>query len=120
VLKHYKAALNALARLKKKKEIVSPSKGYYLILTPEFRKQGCLPADYFIDDLMQHWKKDYYVCLLTAALYYGAAHQQPQTFQVMIPDKKNLLVVVIFILNLSKMLPLLKYLLSKLEPALVI
>lgn len=83
------SALNILNRLKNKKEITSPSKGYYLILTPEFREQGCLPADYFIDDLMRHWKKDYYVCLLSAALYHGAAHQQPQVFQVMIPDKKK-------------------------------
>jgi predicted transcriptional regulator of viral defense system len=83
----YKTAKKALAYLKKEREIASPSKGYYLILTPEFRKQGCLPADYFIDDLMRHLNKNYYICLLSAALYYGAAHQQPQKLQVMI-DKK--------------------------------
>jgi len=85
----YSAALNALSRLCKKKEIVSPSKGYYLILTPEFREQGCLPADYFIDSLMHHWQQPYYVCLLSAALYHGAAHQQPQRFQVMTLNKKT-------------------------------
>ena len=85
----YKTGLKALARLKHRKEITSPSKGYYLILPPEFRKQGCLPADYFIDDLMRHLNKDYYVALLSAALYHGAAHQQPQMFQVMIRDKKR-------------------------------
>lgn len=83
------AGLNALKRLKKQKKIVSPSKGYYLILTPEFRNKGCLPADFFIDDLMQHLNMDYYVSLLSAALYYGAAHQQPQMMQVMLPDRKR-------------------------------
>ncbi len=55
----YKTAKKTLAHLKKEKEIASPSKGYYLILPPEFRKQGCLPADYFIDDLMRHLNKNY-------------------------------------------------------------
>ena len=85
----HSAALTALGRLKRQKEIVSPSKGYYLILTPEFRKKGCLPADFFIDDLMRHLNIDYYVALLSAALYYGAAHQQPQMLQVMLPDRKR-------------------------------
>lgn len=86
---NYNAAINALDRLRKKQEIVSLCKGYYLILTPEFRQQGCLPADYFIDHLMHHWQQPYYVCLLSAALYYGAAHQQLQRFQVMTPKKRR-------------------------------
>ena len=77
-----KSVERSLYRLKKKGEITSLTKGYYLVLTPEFRKLGCLPPDYFIDDLMRHWKQDYYVGLLSAALYFGAAHQQPQIFQV--------------------------------------
>ncbi|HLB42164.1 MAG TPA: type IV toxin-antitoxin system AbiEi family antitoxin [Gammaproteobacteria bacterium] len=77
-----KSVERALYRLKRKGEIASLAKGYYLILTPEFRKLGCLPPDYFIDDLMRHWKQNYYVGLLSAALYFGAAHQQPQIFQV--------------------------------------
>lgn len=85
----HNAALIALNRLKKQSKIASPSKGYYLILTPEFRNKGCLPADFFIDDLMKHLNKQYYVSLLSAALYYGAAHQQPQIFQVMIADQKR-------------------------------
>lgn len=77
-----KAVERAIYRLKRKGEVAAIAKGYYLILTPEFRKMGCLPPDYFIDDLMQHWQQDYYVGLLSAALYFGAAHQQPQLFQV--------------------------------------
>ena len=33
---------------------------------------------------MKHWDLPYYVCLLSAAQYYGASHQKPQVFQVMI------------------------------------
>lgn len=86
---NYNTAINALNRLLKKQEIVSLCKGYYLILTPEFRQQGCLPADYFIDHLMHHWQQPYYVCLLSAALYHGAAHQQLQRFQVMTLKKRR-------------------------------
>lgn len=86
---NYGAATSALRHLLQKKSIVSPSKGYYLILTPEFRASGCLPADYFIDDLIRHWGTEYYIGLLSAALYHGAAHQQPQMFQVMIPNKRK-------------------------------
>src|SRR3990167_8363071 len=79
-----KAVERNIYRLKRKGEIVAIAKGYYLILTPEFRKLGCLPPNYFIDDLMRHWQQNYYVGLLSAALYFGAAHQQPQIFQVMV------------------------------------
>ncbi len=79
-----KAARRALERLRRDREIVSLAKGYYLILTPEFREQGCLPPNYFIDDLMAYWNKPYYVGLLSAAMFHGAAHQQPQIFQVML------------------------------------
>lgn len=76
-----------LRRLKQKQQIASPVRGYYLVLSPEFRSMGCLPPDFFIDDLMKHLGLDYYVALLSAALYHGAAHQQPQIFQVMIAGK---------------------------------
>lgn len=83
------AALSAIKRIKKQNKVVSPSKGYYLILTPEFRNRGCLPADFFIDDLMSHLGTHYYVCLLSAAMFYGAAHQQPQMMQVMVAKVKR-------------------------------
>lgn len=85
------AGLVAVQRLSKQKKIATPSKGYYLILTPEFRGSGCLPADFFIDSLMRHLNKKYYVSLLSAALYHGAAHQQPQMFQVIIEGKKEII-----------------------------
>lgn len=74
-----------LRRLKQQGYIVSPARGYYLIIPPEFLNLGCLPPDFFIDDLMKYLQMNYYVALLSAALYHGVAHQQPQIFQVMIP-----------------------------------
>lgn len=79
---------NALHRLKKNGYLVSPSKGFYLILPPEYQAFGCLPAEILIPDLMKHIKQSYYVGYLSAAQFYGAAHQKPQRFQVV--TSKNL------------------------------
>lgn len=81
----YKATRRMLERLLDNKEIATPAKGYYLIITPEFRRLGCLPPNYFIDELMEYWHRTYYVGLLSAAMFHGAAHQQPQNVQVMLP-----------------------------------
>jgi predicted transcriptional regulator of viral defense system len=53
------------------------------VLPPEYRRLGCLPPLWFIDDLATTLKIPYYVSLLSAAELHGAAHQRPQTFQVM-------------------------------------
>lgn len=52
---------------------------FYLIIPPEHASRRTLPLGYFIHDLMTFLERDYYVGLLTAAMYHGAAHQQPQT-----------------------------------------
>lgn len=77
--------LNArIQRLKKKGELISPARNFYVIVTPEDLPQGAPnPADLVIM-LMRHLKMDYYACLLTAAQQYGAAHQRPMVFQVMV------------------------------------
>ncbi len=76
------ATLNALHRLKLNKLIVSPARGFYLIVPPEYRAYGCLPADMFVPDLMKYFQQPYYVSFLSAAQFYGATHQKPQRFQV--------------------------------------
>lgn len=76
------ALRSALRRLKKKHEIASPIRGFFIIIPPEYQSLQSLPPDQFIDDLMQHLNIPYYVGLLSAAQYYGAAHQKPQVFQV--------------------------------------
>ena len=79
-----KAARRMLDRLLCNKVVATPAKGYYLILTPEFRQLGCLPPNYFTDDLMSYWQKTYYVGLLSAAMFHSAAHQQLQKVQIML------------------------------------
>jgi predicted transcriptional regulator of viral defense system len=48
----------------------------------EYREIGAPPTPWFIDELMKFYQQAYYVGLLSAAALYGAAHQQPQVFQV--------------------------------------
>jgi len=72
----------ALGRLVRKRRIVSPRRGFYVVVPAEFSIPGSPPADWFIDDLMRHLGHRYYVGLLTAAALHGAAHHQPQQFQV--------------------------------------
>ncbi len=76
------AAQTALRRLKNQGRIVSPRRGFYVIVPPEFRTAGSPPASWFIDDLMRFLDQSYYVGLLSAAAIHGAAHQQPMVFQV--------------------------------------
>ncbi|MDI1226927.1 MAG: type IV toxin-antitoxin system AbiEi family antitoxin [bacterium] len=78
------AVKQALGRLRHKGEVASPARGFYVIVPPEYRGLGCLPADQFIPALMQQAKMPYYAGLLTAAQYHGAAHHRPQEFQVML------------------------------------
>ena len=55
---------------------------FFIIVPPEHRAIGALPAAWFIDAFMKYLEQQYYVGLLTAAALHGAAHQQPMTFQV--------------------------------------
>ena len=81
-----KLALNRLAR---QGQIASPARGFYVIVPPEYRSLGCLPAEQFIPDLMKTKDLNYYAGLLTAAQYYGAAHQRPQEFQVFVQKNRR-------------------------------
>ncbi len=76
-----------LRRLRQQGLIAAPVRSFHVIIPPEYNRLGCLPADQFIDQLMQVWREPYYVALLSAAERHGAAHQRPQTFQVMV--RKN-------------------------------
>lgn len=78
------AVLCGMYKLKKKGEIISPAKNLYIIVPPEHNAVGCIPAEELIPILMRFWALPYYVCLLSAAQYYGASHQKPQVYQVMV------------------------------------
>lgn len=73
---------HSLRRLQKSGSLAMPRRGFYLIVDPEHRRLGALPPTAWIDDLMRFHEVPYYVGLLSAASIHGAAHQQPQEFQV--------------------------------------
>ncbi|MCC2666596.1 MAG: hypothetical protein K0R24_1352 [Gammaproteobacteria bacterium] len=72
----------AAHRLSLKGSLKRVRSDFFIIVPPEHRGIGALPAAWFIDALMKHLKRPYYVGLLTAAALHGAAHQQAMTFQV--------------------------------------
>src|SRR3990172_4092386 len=76
------AAYHSLRRLQKRGWLAMPRRGFYLIVDPEHRQLGALPATAWIDDLMRFHGISYYVGLLSAASMHGAAHQQPQESHV--------------------------------------
>jgi predicted transcriptional regulator of viral defense system len=87
------AAKLALNRLAKQGLIASPARGFYVIVPPEYRSLGCLPADQFIPELMKKLEQPYYIGLLSAAQYHGAAHHRPQEAQVMVNKSRRPIVV---------------------------
>ncbi len=76
------AALNAIHRIKEKGELISPLRGLYVIVPPEHMPHGCIPAEELVPIMMKHLNTEYYVALLSAAGFYGAAHQKIFKFQV--------------------------------------
>ncbi len=76
------ALRKAAARLAKKTRIMRIRSGFFIIVPLEYRASGVLPPEWFIADLMVYLEQPYYVGLLSAAALHGAAHQQPQQFQV--------------------------------------
>jgi predicted transcriptional regulator of viral defense system len=73
----------SLTRLAAKHKICSVWKGFYAIVPIEYQSKGIIPAVYYIDQLMKFLGRDYYISLLNAAEFYGAAHQRPMEFSVM-------------------------------------
>ena len=79
----------ALNRLTKQGLIATPARGFYVIIPPEYRSLGCLPAEQFIPNLMELKGLKYYAGLLSAAQYFGAAHQRPQEFQIFVQKNRR-------------------------------
>lgn len=78
------AFLSRVYRMKQKGELISPAKNLYVIVSPEYRDFGCIPAPDLTIILMRYWDVEYYAGLLSAALYHGASHQKPSIFQVIV------------------------------------
>src|SRR5262245_60508892 len=76
---------SAVKRQRKKGRLVSPRRGFYLIVRPEDRPFGGPDPTRWIDPLMKHLGLDYRVSLLRAAAFHGSAHQAAMVFQVITP-----------------------------------
>lgn len=82
------AALNmALLRQARKGRLVSPRRGFYLILRPEDRITGAPDPVRWIDPLMKYLRVGYRIALLRAAAFHGASHQAAMVFQVIVPKQ---------------------------------
>lgn len=75
----------ALTRLAKRKRLISPRKGFFVILRPEDQIVGAPDPAQWIDPLMRLLKLDYRVSLLRAAAFHGSSHQAAMVFQVIVP-----------------------------------
>lgn len=80
---------NELYRLCSNKTIASVYRGFYVIVPVQYALRGSVPATYYIDQLLVHLNKPYYICMLSAAELLGAAHQRPQQFSVMTTFPKS-------------------------------
>jgi hypothetical protein len=82
---------NNLNLLIGKNEIIPVFKGFYSVIPVRYALSGIIPPDFYIDDLMKYLGRQYYVGLLNAAAFYGAAHQKPQQFSVItvLPSIRN-------------------------------
>ncbi len=83
-----------LSREVRKGKIMIPVNGFYVIIPDEYLLRGFAPQPFYLDDMMLHLKRRYYVALLNAGSYHGAGHQAPMTFCVMLEppamhDKKT-------------------------------
>ena len=76
------AARAGLYRLKRGGRLISPVSGLYVIVPPEHKLYGSIPAEELVPIMMKYLNAEYYVALLSAAGFYGASHQKPMVFQV--------------------------------------
>lgn len=68
--------------LVQKERLAWIKENFILIIPLNYKSWGVIPADWFIDPLMKSLKLPYYISTLSAAEFYGAAHQKPMQFQV--------------------------------------
>jgi predicted transcriptional regulator of viral defense system len=81
------ALLDAAEKLQKRGQLLNLRRGFYVIVPPQYLNFGSPPPASFIDDLMRHRSRPYYVGLLKAAELHGASHHAVMEFQV-VTDKQ--------------------------------
>ena len=68
----------ALHRLKARKLIVSPMRGFYVCVPDRYQLRGEVPPSFYVDDLMRQLGRRYYLGLTSSAAIWGAGHQRVQ------------------------------------------
>jgi predicted transcriptional regulator of viral defense system len=81
------AFLDAAERLQRRGHLVNLRQGFYVVVPPQYLSWGAPPPSWYVDDLMRHEGRTYYVGLLRAAELHGASHQAVMEFQV-VTDKR--------------------------------
>jgi predicted transcriptional regulator of viral defense system len=81
------AFLDAAERLQRRGQLVHVRRGFYVVVPPQYLSWGAPPPSWYIDELMRHEGRPYYVGLLKAAELHGASHQAVMEFQV-VTDKR--------------------------------
>ena len=66
----------ALHRLKERKLIVSPMRGFYVCVPDRYQLRGDVPPSFYVDDLMRQLGREYYLGLTSSAAIWGAGHQR--------------------------------------------
>lgn len=76
-------AINAAAESQMRQgRLIRAGQDVYVIVPPEYRELGTPPPSDYIDTLMAHWKRPYYVGLKTAARWHGGPVQRSVEFHV--------------------------------------
>jgi predicted transcriptional regulator of viral defense system len=83
------AVAKALQRLTQKGCVKRIRKGFHTIIPVEYATQGIPPSDWYLDALMHSLGLPYYIGLLSAAALHGAAHQQVQQLQIIVPRQER-------------------------------
>ncbi|MCL2329252.1 MAG: type IV toxin-antitoxin system AbiEi family antitoxin [Bacteroidetes bacterium] len=81
--------MNTLNRLVIKKKIQSVWRDFWVVVPVEYGLRGVVDPIEYIIQLMNFLGKKYYVGLLSAAAFHGAAHQQPMELMI-IADTNHL------------------------------
>lgn len=81
------AFLDAAERLQRRHHLLRLRRGFYVVVPPQYLSWGAPPPSWYVDDLMRHEGRPYYVGLLKAAELHGATHQAVMQFQVL-TDKR--------------------------------
>ena len=68
----------ALHRLKVRKVVVSPMRGFYVCVPDRYQLRGEVPPSFYVDDLMRQLGRIYYLGLTSSAAIWGAGHQRVQ------------------------------------------